>query len=150
MIHTYTDLHRGEKSDYPSPQYKINSSLFLKRCHNARFYLHKSSNVSQFRYYHFTRSVTWAYSVEQDRARPCLTIGMAAHPGMTRKDAQWELWISQRELTAPELEEAQRGAEMKGRREEEIAAGPFCSPSSQSSRSGDVGTTFCCYQFSFV
>lgn len=75
---------------------------------------------------------------------------MAAYPGMTRKDAQWELWISQQELTAPELEEAQRGGEMKGRHEEEIAVGTFCSPLSQSSRCGDVGTTSCCYQFPFV
>lgn len=152
MIHTYADLHRRRKSDYPINQYEIISSLFLKLCHNAgkKTFLHKYDNVSLSQHYHFTLSVTSVRALEHGLARPCVTIGMAAHPGMTRKDAKWELWISQWELTASELEEAQRGEEMKGRNEEEIALGPFCSPSSPSSRSGDVGTTSCCYQFPFV
>lgn len=43
---------------------------------------------------------------------------------MTRNEAQWEPRRSQWELTAPELEEAQRRGEMKGGREERIASPP--------------------------
>lgn len=155
MIHTYVDLHRRRKSDYPINQYEIISSLFLKLCHNAgkHFFLHKYDNVSLSQHTNVP-FYTFCDLGEGTGARPCTALRHHRDGSSSWDDSQrcpmGAVDISQWELTASELEEAQRGEEMKGRNEEEIALGPFCSPSSQSSRSGDVGTTSCCYQFPFV
>lgn len=131
---------------------KIAFLLFLTMCHDTKisFFCIKMtmSGYPSVTVFHFL--VTSAQAPGQGPAQPGLTTGMSSRPEMTWKDAQWELWRVQRELTVPELEEAQRGGDMKGKSEEKIPSGPLCSPLSQSSRSGDAGTTSCFYQFPFA